>query len=165
MDYSVRRRKSERKKEERDRIINEATGITDRVNPDYAKKPFAAKLEEAVVGMLLRDSDYVSAVVDGKPPSPEDFPTELGRRLFTFIRDAREKGGFEFGQLSESFTPDEVSRAMKLMLAREKLTDNSPDVFAENLRRMRDNGDSNGGEDVDEIARLLLKKRGGTDAT
>ena len=163
VDYSVRRRRAERKNEERERLINETTGITDRINPDFAKKPFAAKLEEAVLGMILANSDYVQTPVDGQALSTEDFPTELGQRMFGFIKVACDSGGFEFGQLSEAFTPDEVSRAMKLMLAREKLTDNGPAVFAENVRRMRDSDDgSSDGDDVDDIAKLLSKKREGT---
>ena len=157
--YAVRKKRSVQKKEEREKILNEATGITDRVNPDYAKKPFAAKLEEAVLGMMLSNSDFISASVDGSPLTAEDFPTELGRRLYSFMKEAHDGDGFDFGQLSEAFTPDEVSRAMKLMLAREKLTDNGPDVFAENVRQMRKNS-SGSGDDVDDITALLSRKRG-----
>lgn len=159
INYAIRRRQAERKKAEHDRVINEATGITDRVNPDFAKRPFAAKLEEAVLGMLLQKSEYVTVPVDGSPLVEEDFPTELGRRLFAFIKEAVDSVGFNFGQLSESFTQDEVSRATDLMLAREKLTDNGPAVFAENVRRMRDSDRSDGAE-VDDISKLLSKKRG-----
>ena len=159
VDSAIRRRQAERKNQERESLLNETTGITDRVNPDFAKKPFAAKLEEAVLGMLLANADSIYTPVDGKPLSAEDFPTELGRRLFVFISEAVDGGGFDFGQLSEAFSPEEVSRAMKLMLAREKLSDNSPAVFAENVRRMRDS-DSSDGADVDDITKLLSKKRG-----
>lgn len=161
VDSAIKRRQAERKNQERDSIINEAMGITDRVNPDFARKPFAAKLEEAVLGMLLANADCIFTPVDGKPLSTEDFPTELGRRFFSFISEAVENGGFDFGQLSEAFTPEEVSRAMKLMLSREKLSDNSPSVFAENVRRMRESDDSDG-DGVDDITRLLSKKRAST---
>ncbi len=156
---AVRHKRSEKNREEHDRILNEAVGLGDRVNPDFAKKPFAAKLEEAVIGMILSRSDYIRSPVDGKALSSEDFPTELGRRLFMFIAEADDAGGFEFGQLSEAFTQDEVSRAMRMMLSREKLTDNSPAVFEENVRRMREKSGDSDGSDIDDIAKLLSKKR------
>ena len=67
--------------------------------------------------------------------------------------------GFDFGQLSGEFSADEVSRAMKLMLSREKLTDNSPAVFTDNVRSLR-NRPKDSGDGLDDSAKLLSKKRG-----
>jgi len=161
ISYAIKRRNTEKKKNEHDRLIRDTIGLSDRVNPDFAKNPVSAKLEEAVLGMVLSKQEYLSTTVDGTALCPEDFLTEFGKALFSFIKSANDDGGFEFGQLSEKFNQDEVSRAMKLMLAREKLTDNSPSVFAENVRRMRDSSDI-GGADVSDIAKLLSKKRKST---
>ncbi len=158
ISYSIKRKKAEKKKEDHDRLIRDTMGISDRVNPDFAKRPLSARLEEAVLGMVLSHVEYLKSPVDGKPVSSDDLCTEFGKKLFSFISDANENGGFEFGQLSESFSQDEVSRAMKLMLSREKLSDNSPVVFADNVRKLRENSVSSG-DNIDDIARLLSKKR------
>ena len=156
--YAIKRRNAEKKKEDHERLIRDTIGIADRVNPDFAKKPLASRAEEAVLGMLMSKKEYLSTAVDGKPLSTDDFFTEFGRRLFSFIKEAEEGDGFDFGQLSESFSQDEVSRAMKLMLSREKLSDNGPQVFTENLRQMR-RGSESSGSGIDDIANLLSQKR------
>lgn len=158
INYALKRRASEKKKEDHDRLIRDTIGLSDRVNPDFAKNPLSAKLEEAILGMVLSFPEYLGSNVDGKPLSEDDLSTEFSKRLFSFIKEASEDGGFDFGQLSESFSQDEVSRAMKLMLAREKLTDNSPAVFEENLRNLRSQG-STDGDDLDDLVRLISKKR------
>lgn len=158
ISYAIKRKNSEKKKEEHDRLIRDTIGLSDRVNPDFAKNPISAKLEETVLGMVLSRIEYASLPVDGMPLSEEDLATEFGRKLFSFIKEATDSGGFEFGQLSENFSQEEVSRAMKLMLAREKLSDNGEDIFKENVRNLRSNSDR--GDGLDDIAKLLSKKRG-----
>lgn len=156
--YALKKKATEQKKTDREKLVRETLGLSDRVNPDFAKAPLAARLEEAVLGILLSREELAAHPVDGVPLSEEDFPTELGKRLFGFINEASDSGGFEFGQLSESFTQDEVSRAMKMSLARQKLTDNSDAVFEENVRRMRAATEDDGSS-VEDIARILSKKR------
>lgn len=160
--YILKKKASERKKTDREKLIRDTLGLTDRVNPDFAKTPLAARLEEAVLGILLSKEELTVHPVDDIPLSEDEFPTELGKRLFRFIAEASDGGGFEFGQLSESFTQDEVSRAMRMMLARQKLTDNGEAVFEENVRRMRAATEDDGSS-VDDIARILSKKRGDAD--
>ncbi len=156
--YALKKKVAEQKKTDREKLVRETLGLSDRVNPDFAKAPLAARLEEAVLGILLSREELTAHSVDGVALSEEDFPTELGKRLFGFITEASDSGGFEFGQLSESFTQDEVSRAMKMSLARQKLTDNSDAVFEENVRRMRAATEDDGSS-VEDIARILSKKR------
>lgn len=156
--YALKKKATEQKKTDREKLVRETLGLSDRVNPDFAKAPLAARLEEAVLGILLSREELAAHPVDGVPLSEEDFPTELGKRLFGFIAEASDSGGFEFGQLSESFTQDEVSRAMKMSLARQKLTDNGDAVFEENVRRMRAATEDDGSS-VEDIARILSKKR------
>ena len=155
---AIRRKKAEKKKDDHDRLIRETIGLSDRVNPDFAKRPMSAKLEEAVLGMILSHLEYIDLPVDGSALSVDDLVTEFGKKLFSFIKEAHDGDGFDFAQLSESFGQDEVSRAMKLMLSREKLSDNSPGIFSENVRRLRGMTDS-GGDGLDDIAKLLNRKR------
>jgi len=159
IQFMIRRKDKAAKRDEHDRLIRDTMGLSDRVNPDFAKHPLAAKLEETVLGMMLVRCEYTSLAVDGIPLTADDFPTELGRRLFLFIKDALEEGGFEFGQLSETFSADEVSRAMRMILSREKLSDNGPDTFAESVRQMRIATEEHGSS-LNDITKLLSKKRG-----
>ena len=157
VEISIRRRSAETKKKNHETLIRETAGLSDRVNPDFAKRPLTAKLEEAVLGMLMLHPEYAGVAVDGQKPGEGDFFTDYGRRLFSVIREAESDGGFNLGQLPERFTEDEVSRAVKLMLSREKLDDNGEAVFCDSVRRLRDSLGT--GSDISDIEELLVKRR------
>ena len=107
------------------------------MNPDFAKAPKAARIEEGLVGMLLLHPEYLSRTPEGKPLAEEDFVTSLGKRLFAFIRDNAADGSFQFGLLNGAFTPDEVARAARMQAERAELSVNdgkSFDSYAAALR-------------------------------
>ncbi len=137
VNRTIKKRINEAKRTEHDALVRTTSGLSDRVNPDYAKKPRAGRLEEHVLGLILLHPEYTVLPVDGEAPSEGDFFSALAKRLFSTVADAFSDGGFDFGQLSEDFTQEEVSRAMKMRLSREELSDNGPAVFAEELRGLR----------------------------
>ena len=49
----MRRLAKENDKKRRGELIRITSGIADRVNPDYAKQPKAARIEESLLGMLF----------------------------------------------------------------------------------------------------------------
>lgn len=157
VEISIRRRSAETKKKNHETLIRETAGLSDRVNPDFAKRPLTARLEEAVLGMLMLHPEYAGVAVDGQKPGEGDFFTDYGRRLFSVICEAESDGGFNLGQLPERFTEDEVSRAVKLMLSREKLDDNGETVFCDSVRRLRDSLGT--GSDISDIEELLVRRR------
>lgn len=137
VDNMIRRRQNAEKKKRTGDLITKTSGIGDRVNPDFAKVPKLARLEETVIGIMLLRTEYI-----GEAPrlglSPESFGTDLGKRLYSFISTSAENGAFDFGMLNESFTSEEVSRASAMLCERKKLSDNGPAVFEETIRLLLD---------------------------
>lgn len=121
----MKKRMYNEKKRHSEELIRVTTGISDRVNPDYAKRPKTARLEEDVLGILMNHPEYLTLAVKDKPVSEEDFFTDLGKRLFMFIKSEQETDGFSTGALSAGFNYDEVSRAMSMYHARRQFSNDS----------------------------------------
>ena len=126
----VRKRNYRENKEQRDELIRQTSGISDRVNRDFVKYPRAARLEESVLGMMLCRGEYISRCAKNGTLNEDDFITEFGKKLFGIMMGAEESGGFDFSMLNEQLTQEEVSRAQKLMTDRMNVT-NSDEVFDE----------------------------------
>ena len=124
------------KKRQTEELIRVTSGISDRVNPDYAKKPKVGRLEEEILGILMLHPEYVSLPVGTSPLGEDDFFTGLGRRLFVFIKNKTELDGFSVGALPEEFSNDEVSRAVSMQTARRDLTNDAEayKTYASSLR-------------------------------
>lgn len=137
VESSIRQRARKEKKERPGELYRSGMGISDRVNPDFARVPKAARCEEIVLGLVLLKREFLTRPVNGAPLCADDFSTALNRRLFEAIRDGEEAGGFDIGMLSESFMQDEVSRAVHMLNERQKLTENGPAVFDTSLTALR----------------------------
>lgn len=149
------------KKEKADRhsdVVRQTSGISDRVDPDFAKAPTSIKLERAVLGMLMQYPEFVKLSRDRGLLQEDMFFSDFNRRLFSKISDCGEV--FNLGVLSEEFTQDEVSRAVKMIADRRNLT-NSNDVFTDTVRRLKSEAEKlrakeSGSED---IAKLIARRR------
>lgn len=135
VNMRMRRLARENDKKRRGELMRVTSGISDRVNPDSAKQPKAARIEGSVIGMLLLHPEYMSREVDGHALASEDFATELGRRLFERAVEAGRH--FSLGVLGESFSLDEVSRASEMLASRGELSDNSEVTFDIMVRSLR----------------------------
>ncbi len=149
------------KKEKREELVRTSSAIGDRINPDKAKSLRCAILEEKVLGMMLCRSEFIER--GRNKLSPDDFYTSLNKRIYEFILNASENGGFELGQLSSEFTTDEVSRVAQYMTDRIRLninTDFAFDEAAEQLKNetARQKEKESGGED---LASLISRKKQG----
>lgn len=160
VDRKIKKRTKAAKAARPGELYREGMGLSDRVNPDFAKVSKAARFEETVLGMLMLRREYVGRAVDGSPLEEKDMPTALGKRLFAAIRAGEENGGFGFEVLNESFTQDEVSRAEKMRVDRMKLTDNGPDVFDGTVRALRSENEKNRNKDEGDFLYFINKKRG-----
>ena len=95
VERKLRKKKSEYKKEQSQKIVRQSAGYGDWVNPDFAKNVAAAKAEEAVLGMLLLYPEHREAVRTGKVAlTADDFFTDFGRRIFTAIAENDRDGSF-----------------------------------------------------------------------
>ena len=162
VERKLRKKRSEYKREQAQKIVRQSAGYGDRVNPDFAKNVAAAKAEEAVLGMLLLFPEHRKAVRTGKVAlTAADFFTEFGRRVFEAIEENDRDGSFASSVLGQIFTPEEEGRITRMQLSRSALSDNGAAVFAENaaaLRRERAAAASDG-DGVDGILELIREKR------
>ncbi len=117
-------------------LIRITSGLSDRVNPDYAKRPRAARVEEELLGILLLHPEYVSQPVDGVTLTADDFATSLGSKIFTVIADEAQHDTFSLSILSAHLTTDELSRAVAVQNARRGLS-NGADAYATLVRAMK----------------------------
>ena len=153
----MRRLAKENDKKRRGELIRVTSGIADRVNPDYAKQPKAARIEESLLGILFIHPEYIRRNVDGQALSAEDFTTSLGRRLYEKVAEAGDH--FSLGILGEDFTFDEVSRASEMVAGRNELSDNSETTYDTFVRSLRKETQKNGNSSAT-LEDILRRKRG-----
>ena len=75
------------KKEEGNKIKQDAIGYSDRVNPDFIKAPAVAKNEESILGLLFVYPEHRRSVFEKELLSADDFFTDLNRRFFEYLKD------------------------------------------------------------------------------
>lgn len=136
VDAAIRQNKREAEKKRKGELVRITSGIGDRVNPDYAKRPKAARLEEDVLGMIFLKPEYAEMAVRDGLLTVDDFFTDLGKRLYGCVENAVKSEGFSMPMLSEVFTPDEVSRAYRMQAQRTELPD-SEEIFLTYARELR----------------------------
>ena len=141
------------------------SGFGDKVNTDFARMPRVARLEEAVLGLLLLYPEHRTRAF-GTPPllTEEDFLTAFGKRVFLFIREKSDAEGFDTALLDEAFAPDEVGRITGMRVARLRLSDNGEAVFRECVESLREAVREERGKETpvsfDALDALLKNKRG-----
>lgn len=108
--------------------IQNTLGFGDKLNRDKIKLPAAAMIEEKILGILLLHPEFYRDV--SEQFNAESFLTEFNAKIFTaFLPD------FEAGRepilSKESLSPEEVSKAVMLMAARQTFSDNGKGVLTE----------------------------------
>ena len=112
----------------------------DRINPESAKEPRAAAVEERVLGMLLLFGEYRQAVASGEAAlSADDFITDFHRRVFEEVLRLQDSpSGFRPELLGETFGPDEMGRIQKMEVERQGMSENGPEVFRSAIAALRE---------------------------
>ncbi len=105
--------------------------IGDRVNNDAAKHIAATANEEVILGLMLIFDDFRAEVVNGNIELlPEDFVTELSRRIFERMCELeKSEGGFSKAMLGQYFSVEEMGRIEKIEMDRRMLSKNDKSVF------------------------------------
>ena len=164
VDLQVKKN-AENKKKERDRKMQqEAVGYGDKVNPDYARAPDVAKHEERVLGLMLLFPEHRKKVFGDDLLSEDDFFTDLGKNIFTFLREACENGDDRLVTISERFTPEQMGRIVEMKASRMQLDSNGTEVLLECINNLKNAASEKRGENnnpMDRLDALLKKKRGG----
>ena len=125
------------RKDESNKIKQDAVGYSDRVNPDFIKAPAAAKCEENLLGLLLMYPEHRKAVFEGNLLTSDDFFTELNKRIFTYLENAYHNNGDSHLDIDEQFTVDERGRITRMKLSRMELSDNGAVVLNDAIDKLR----------------------------
>lgn len=158
----MRRNSRENEKKRRGDLIRVTSGLSDRVNPDFAKQPKAARIEENILGMIFLHNEYIMRKVDGRELSEEEMVTSLGKRLFSFVHGRiTEEGVFALGMLNEEFTMDEIARVSKMTADRTELNINDEASYDTYVRALRDENVKSAGDQDLSLEEFLAKKRSG----
>ena len=150
-----------RRKDESNKVKQDAVGYSDRVNPDFIKAPAAAKCEENLLGLLLMYPEHRKAVFDGDLLSEEDFFTDLNRRIFGYLKDSYFNDDDSHLDMDEIFSPDERGRMTRMKHSRMELTENGPQVLNDaiyKLRRAVEKKKNEKNDSLDNLYKLLEQK-------
>ena len=102
-------------------LKNEIIQTKDAVNPQRPDNLKAAKAEELLISSLINNPDFLKKI-DGKV-SNDDFVTEFNRRVFEKISERISNGlPIDAMFLSSDFSPQEMSRIVKLGLKSQKVS-------------------------------------------
>ena len=156
----IKRKNAARKKKDREELLRQTSGIGDRVDPDFAKEKRSGVLEASVLGLLLYRPEYIDLCVKKELLSPDSFFSDLNRRLFVKIVDCYNSGGFDFGMLSDGFSPEEISKAEIMLGKRRVLTNNSEEAFLSAVSELKKESEKiKGRETGEDITTVLMRRR------
>ena len=162
VDRLITRAGNAKRKEESQKIKQDAIGYSDRVNPDFIKAPAVAKNEEALLGLLLIYPEHRKLVFEGNLVTEDDFITELNRRIFNYLKNAYFNGEDSHFDIDACFTPDECGRITKMKINRMELTENGTEVLTDSIDKLRRSVSKKNNEknsSLDSLAKLLEEKR------
>ena len=149
-------RENKRKRDDFRQIVTSTAGYGDRINPDAAKNPKAAKAEEAMIGILLLYPEYIDELRrKGKLPEADDFFTEFGKKVYKLMLELSADGVFSPEMLGEGLTVEEMSRLEKLRIERRSVSNNTVEVFQDCYDTLK----SAVSERTDDIDEILKRKR------
>ena len=137
VDRIISKNARAQKKEESAKIMQDAIGYSDKVNPDYMKAPAVAKNEECLLGLLFLFAEHRKYVFEGELLSADDFVTELNRRFFEYMKSCYFDGDDNLAAIGEAFSEDELGRLTKMKLKRMELTDNDRAVVDDTILALR----------------------------
>ena len=155
VEENISKMKVRQKKDEFRKLMTSSEGYGDRINPDVARNPRAAKAEEAILGILLLHPEYMPQMLaKGKLPNPSDFFTEFGKKVFSLMLDLS-TDGFNESMLGESLTPDEMSRLEKIKMSRRQVGTNTTEILLDCIKTLVDAQRKNNRD----IADIIEEKR------
>lgn len=137
VERAMRKKRASIVQKNKQQLRQATIGYSDRINPDYAKAPAIARSEEAVLGLLLLYPEHRSYTFAQQLLTEDDFFTDLGRRVFCYLRDAEAEDGFHESLMSADFTPEEMGRVARMRVGRMQLTDNGREVLLDAIQTLR----------------------------
>ncbi len=146
------------------RVKQESIGYADRINPDFIKAPAVAKNEETVLGLLLLFPEHrKKAFYDGLL-SEDNFFTELGKKIYSYLKESYLEGDDRLTNINERFSEDEIGRITKMKIARMSLDNNGTEVLLDCIDSLKKSVEKKKSESIDSFEALnaiLQNKRKG----
>ena len=136
VDRAIASKQRARKKEESQKVKQDAIGYSDRVNQDYIKAPAVAKNEEHVLGLLFYYPEYRKKVFAESLLSADDFFTDLNRRFFVFLEERYKASDDSLYGMNEAFSEEEIGRAVKMKTLRMQLS-NTPEILLDSIKTLK----------------------------
>ena len=125
------------KKNEVNKIRQDAIGYSDNINPDFIKAPAVAKNEENIIGLLLIYPEHRKKVFDQALLSDDDFVTDLNKRIFNYLRSSYFENEDSHTDINEIFNEGEVGRIMRMKISRMQLNDNGDVVLSDSISSLK----------------------------
>ena len=112
----ARRRDRQQQKRQLSNEVRRAESLTKKANPQAADYPRAARAEEALLGLLMRNPDYIPQAADALPP--ETMLTDFNRGLYQQLI-ARHQSGLllELPFLAAAYDDDAMAYITQMMHA------------------------------------------------
>lgn len=151
-----------RRKEESNKIKQDAIGYSDKVNPDFIKAPAVAKSEENLLALLLLYPEHRKTVFEQKLLSPDDFYTSLNRRIFEYLQNAYFNENDSHFDIDDKFTTDERGRMSRMKLSRMELSENGDNVLYDSIEKLKKTINKKNNEknsSIESLQSLIASKR------
>lgn len=109
----VRRKRSNRSKEEFKKIRENLSGRDNKINPQYRDNIRAATAEENLISFLVGNPDKLREIE--KRLKPDDFITEFNRKLYIYFSERIKSGKDPMTAVSADFTTEEASQIYRIV--------------------------------------------------
>ena len=162
VEVMISKRERAYKRSQTQKVRQESSGYSDRINPDFLKSPAVARNEETVLGLLLLFPNHRTKVFTEGLLTSDDFITDLNKRIFNYLQNAYNVQDENLTTLNEEFTQDEIGRISRMKVRRMELSSNDDTVLIEcinNLKKSVDKKTSEKTDTIDQLQVLLSKKR------
>ena len=150
------------KKGEAQKIKQDTAGYSDKVNPDFIKAPAVARNEENLLGLLLLYPEHRKKVFTDGLIDEDIFFTDLGKRIFAYIKKAYSEGDEKLAGISSEFNEEEMGRISKMKVMRMELSSNGDEVLKESIEALKRSVEKKAAENpgtLEGLLGLINKKR------
>ena len=114
VNNQVKRRRKQQQERQMSSIVRQSETAQGKANPEAAKAMRAASAEEALLGLLLLNPEFLSAIE--KELLPEQMVTAFNRRLYETLLTRHRDGKFiELSYLAEDYNTEEMAYISKMV--------------------------------------------------
>lgn len=154
----IKRKTNDEKKNFRSDIYRNTSGFADRINPESVSNMKACRTEEAIIGLMQLKTELLKKAV--AELTPDDFITSFNKKVFEKISEVyNEYGKFDIAFISDSFNSDEISRVTKMLVARQRLENNSEEIMSELIKSLKKEKADKNTESIEDILDIISRKK------